>query len=75
MSSVAWIIFGLIPGFLTVALAAHKRETVRVESGNSKPLPMSPAVQYQYCLRSDSPWSIKLLTGGNGEENVENGKE
>ena len=36
MSIVAWIIVGLIPGFLAGALAAHRRQTARVETGTTK---------------------------------------
>lgn len=31
MSTVAWILFGLIPGFLAVAFVVHSRKRVRVE--------------------------------------------
>ena len=33
MSIVAWILVGLIPGFLAGALAAHNRQTARVGFG------------------------------------------
>lgn len=33
MSIVAWILIGLIPGFLAGALAAHYRQTARVGFG------------------------------------------
>ncbi len=36
MSIVTWIVFGLIPGFLAGALAAHYRQSVRVRSGRAK---------------------------------------
>jgi hypothetical protein len=36
MSIVAWIIVGLIPGFLAGALAAHKRQTARAETGTTR---------------------------------------
>lgn len=36
MSIAAWIIVGLIPGFLAGALAAHRRQTARVETGTTK---------------------------------------
>jgi len=34
MSTVAWILFGLIPGFLAVAFIAQKRNKIRVKSDN-----------------------------------------
>ncbi len=42
MSIVAWIIFGLIPGFLAGALAAHNRQTARVLSASSESYYTSP---------------------------------
>jgi hypothetical protein len=35
MSIVAWVIFGLIPGFLAGALAEHYRQTARAKTGYS----------------------------------------
>jgi hypothetical protein len=45
MSIVAWIIFGLIPGFLAGALAAHNRQTARVGAGYSKPQSTPPVTR------------------------------
>jgi hypothetical protein len=36
MSIIAWIIFGLIPGFVAGALAEHYRKPARVKAGYSK---------------------------------------
>lgn len=36
MSTVAWIILGLIPGFLAGALAEHYRQAVRVKTDYSR---------------------------------------
>lgn len=37
MLALAWIVFGLIPGFLAGALAAHNRQAVPVKSSRSEP--------------------------------------
>ncbi len=45
MSTLAWIIFALIPGFLGGALAEHYRQTARVRSDNNEPFFKSPESQ------------------------------
>jgi hypothetical protein len=63
MSIVAWIIVGLIPGFLAGALAAHNRQTVRVRSDNPTPDFTALIKRYRYCENLRSFHRDKTNTG------------
>lgn len=67
MSIVEWIIFGLIPGFLAGALAAHYRQSVRVRSGYSRQLPSPLTTRDLSCARSSVYEDDKLPTGEYGD--------
>jgi hypothetical protein len=63
MSIVAWIIVGLIPGFLAGALAAHNRQTARARSDNPNPFFVSLAAHDRNCLSLRSPLGGRPHTG------------
>ena len=56
MSIIAWITFGLIPGFLGGALAAHYRQTARVPSTRTDSFFERQVANYPYSQRQTNPW-------------------